>query len=88
MGDLPRVPRSSNTCTATDDYLRYANALKNKVRNIEAILTPRGIHREPPQDMYFKGALFLHTLRSVVDDDRAGGRCSATCISASSTRRS
>ncbi len=24
----------------------------------------------PPQDMYFKGALFLNTLRSVVDDDR------------------
>ena len=23
----------------------------------------------PPQDMYFKGALFLHTLRSVIDDD-------------------
>jgi len=52
-----------------DDYLRYVNALKNKVRNVEAILTPRGIHREPLQDMYFKGALFLHTLRSVIDDD-------------------
>jgi len=52
-----------------DDYLRYVNALKNKVRNVEPILSPRGIHREPPQDMYFKGALFIHTLRSVVDDD-------------------
>ncbi len=30
---------------------------------------PRGINRTPPQDMYFKGALFLNTLRSVVDDD-------------------
>ena len=29
----------------------------------------RGIHRTPSQDMYFKGALFLHTLRSVVNDD-------------------
>ena len=36
----------------------------------QPIITPRGIHREPPQDMYFKGALFLNTLRSVVDDDR------------------
>jgi aminopeptidase N len=53
-----------------DDYLKYANALKAKVRNIQPIITPRGIHREPTQDMYFKGALFIHTLRSVVDDDR------------------
>jgi aminopeptidase N len=30
----------------------------------------RGINAEPPQDLYFKGALFLNTLRSVVDDDR------------------
>ena len=53
-----------------DDYLKYANALKAKVRNIQPIITARGIHREPTQDMYFKGALFIHTLRSVVDDDR------------------
>jgi aminopeptidase N len=53
-----------------DDYLKYTNALKQKVRNVEPIITPRGIHREPMQDMYFKGALFIHTLRSVVDDDR------------------
>ena len=29
-----------------------------------------GINADPPQDMYFKGALFLNTLRSVVDDDK------------------
>jgi aminopeptidase N len=52
------------------DYLTYVNAEKNKVRNTEPIITPRGIHREPTQDQYFKGALFLNTLRSVVDDDR------------------
>jgi aminopeptidase N len=52
------------------DYLSYVNAEKNKVRNTEPIITQRGIHQEPAQDMYFKGALFLHTLRSVVDDDR------------------
>jgi aminopeptidase N len=46
------------------------NAYKSKVRNREPIITTRGIHREPSQDMYFKGALFLHTLRSVVNDDR------------------
>jgi len=53
-----------------DDYLKYVNAEKNKVRNTEPIITTRGIHREPPQDQYFKGALLLHTLRSVIDDDR------------------
>src|SRR4030095_13292734 len=43
---------------------------KTKVMNRTPIITTRGIHREPPQDMYFKGALFLNTLRSVVDDDK------------------
>jgi aminopeptidase N len=51
------------------DALKYINGYKSKVRNREPIITQRGIHRTPPQDMYFKGALFLHTLRSVVDDD-------------------
>jgi aminopeptidase N len=52
-----------------DEALRYLNAYKSKVRNREPIITQRGIHRSPSQDMYFKGALFLNTLRSVVDDD-------------------
>jgi aminopeptidase N len=51
------------------DALKYINAYKSKVRNREAIITQRGIHRTPSQDMYFKGALFLHTLRGVVNDD-------------------
>jgi len=52
-----------------EDALKYINGYKSKVRNREPIITQRGIHRTPTQDMYFKGALFLHTLRSVVDDD-------------------
>ena len=52
-----------------DDALKYTNAYKSKVRNLQPIITPRGINREPPQDQYFKGALFLNTLRSVVNDD-------------------
>jgi aminopeptidase N len=51
------------------DALTYVNGYKTKVENKTPIITPRGIHRSPPQDMYFKGALFLNTLRSVVDDD-------------------
>jgi aminopeptidase N len=52
-----------------DDALKYVNGYKSKVRNVEPIITQRGIHRTPSQDMYFKGALFLHTLRSVVNDE-------------------
>ena len=52
-----------------DEALKYLNAYKSKVRNREPIITGRGIHRAPPADQYFKGALFLNTLRSVVDDD-------------------
>jgi aminopeptidase N len=52
-----------------DEALKYLNGYKSKVRNREPIVTQRGIHRSPPQDMYFKGALFLNTLRSVVNDD-------------------
>ncbi|MGB7280679.1 MAG: M1 family metallopeptidase [Candidatus Acidiferrum sp.] len=52
-----------------DDYLKYVNAYKSKVKNAVPIIAERGINAEPPQDMYFKGALFLNTLRSVINDD-------------------
>jgi aminopeptidase N len=52
-----------------DDALKYINGYKARVQNRAPIITPRGLHRSPPQDMYFKGALFLHTLRNVVNDD-------------------
>jgi aminopeptidase N len=52
-----------------DDAVKYINGYKPKVGNRQPIITQRGIHRSPSQDQYFKGALFLHTLRSVVDDD-------------------
>jgi aminopeptidase N len=51
------------------DALKYLNGLKKKVKNERPIITARGTNAEPPQDQYFKGALFLNTLRSVVDDD-------------------
>jgi len=52
-----------------EDALKYINGYKTKVRNQQPVITQRGIHRSPSQDMYFKGALFLHTLRGVVNDD-------------------
>jgi aminopeptidase N len=52
-----------------DEMLKYTNGYKTKVQNRVPIISPRGIHREPPQDMYFKGTLFINTLRSIVNDD-------------------
>jgi aminopeptidase N len=52
-----------------DDALKYTNGYKTKVANLEPIITQRGLQRTPHQDQYFKGALFLHTLRNVVNDD-------------------
>ncbi len=53
-----------------EDGLKYTNALKSKVRNQQPIIAPRGVNATPPQDQYFKGALFINTLRSVVNDDK------------------
>ena len=52
-----------------DDALKYTNGYKSKIANEEPIVIERGLARSPNQDQYFKGALFLHTLRNVIDDD-------------------
>ncbi len=52
-----------------EDAQKYVNGYKPKVQNREPIIAERGIAATPPQDMYFKGALFLNTLRSVINDD-------------------
>lgn len=52
------------------DGLKYTNALKSKVRNRQPIVLQRGTNAEPPADQYFKGALILNTLRSIVNDDK------------------
>jgi aminopeptidase N len=53
-----------------DDGLKYTNAYKAKVRNQQPIIATRGTNATPPQDQYFKGALFINTLRSIVNDDQ------------------
>ena len=53
-----------------DDGLKYTNAYKLKVKNQQPIIPRRGVNATPPQDQYFKGALFLNTLRSIVNDDK------------------
>lgn len=55
----------------TADALTYLNGYKTKVQNRTPIVRARGIHQEPQgNDQYFKGALFLNTLRGIVNDDR------------------
>ena len=53
-----------------DDAITYLNGYVSKVQNRAPIVAPRGGNKVPPQDMYFKGALFINTLRSIVDDDK------------------
>ncbi len=52
------------------DSLKYVNGFKSHVIGKQPILTERGVNKQPDEDQYFKSALFLNTLRSVVDDDQ------------------
>lgn len=57
-------------CTAGKSaYLKYINGLKAGIRNDKPVIGPRGVNKEGSDDMYPKGALLLHTLRSVINDD-------------------
>jgi tetratricopeptide (TPR) repeat protein len=52
------------------DALKYINGYKTKVQNQTPVIRTRGRHEGPQgNDQYFKGALFLHTLRNVMNDD-------------------
>ena len=51
------------------DAIKYLSGYKAKVKNQRPIIAERSVNAEPPQDMYFKGALFINTLRSIVNDD-------------------
>ncbi len=53
-----------------DDALKYLGGYKSHVKNLRPIIAERGVNAEPTGDQYFKGALMINTLRSVVDDDQ------------------
>jgi aminopeptidase N len=53
----------------TADAIKYLNGYKPKVHNLRPIVAERGVNAEPTEDQYFKGALMINTLRSVVNDD-------------------
>ncbi|HKF51522.1 MAG TPA: M1 family metallopeptidase [Candidatus Acidoferrales bacterium] len=52
-----------------DAALKYLNGYKPKIRNQRPIVGERGVLDTPPEDQYFKGALFINTLRTVVNND-------------------
>jgi len=49
--------------------LDYINAKKSGVRNNTPIIGAYNVNNEGSGDMYPKGALMLHTLRNVIDND-------------------
>ncbi|MGD0890494.1 MAG: M1 family metallopeptidase [Terracidiphilus sp.] len=51
------------------DGLIYLNTGKEGVKNAEPVIAEEGIYATPPVDQYKKGALFLNTVRSVINDD-------------------
>ena len=56
-------------CWGKADAIKYLNGLKPKIYNLRPIVAERGVNADPTEDQYFKGALMLNTLRSVVNDD-------------------
>jgi aminopeptidase N len=51
------------------DAIKYLNGMKPKIYNLRPIVAERGVNGDPTEDQYFKGALMLNTLRSVINDD-------------------
>ena len=52
-----------------EDGLTYLNTGKEGVKNEVPVIAEEGIYATPPTDQYKKGALFLNTIRSIVNDD-------------------
>jgi aminopeptidase N len=53
----------------TADAIKYLSGYRPKVHNLRAVVAERGVNADPTEDQYFKCALMLNTLRSVVDND-------------------
>jgi aminopeptidase N len=51
------------------DAIKYLSGYRPKIYNLRPIVAERGVNAEPTEDQYFKGALMLNTLRSIVNDD-------------------
>jgi len=53
-----------------DAYLEYINSEKKKVQNDEPLIGIYNMNNEGSGDMYPKGALLIHTIRSIIGDDK------------------
>ena len=51
------------------DAIKYLSGYRPKIYNLRPIIAERGVNANPTEDQYFKGALMLNTLRSVMNDD-------------------
>ncbi|MBC7914281.1 MAG: M1 family metallopeptidase [Pyrinomonadaceae bacterium] len=49
---------------------RYIKGLRNNISNTESIIGPYNVNKEGSKDMYYKGANMLHTMRTIIDDDK------------------
>ncbi|MFM9989166.1 M1 family metallopeptidase [Flavobacterium sp.] len=47
----------------------YINGLQKNIQNDQPIIGPYGVNKEGSGDMYYKGALMLNTIRSIINDD-------------------
>ena len=53
-----------------ESMLSYVNNQKRSVRNNMPVIGPYHVNKSGSSDMYFKGSLMLHTLRTLVDNDK------------------
>ena len=53
-----------------NDAQIYINGLKQNIENDVPIIGPYGVNTEGSSDKYYKGALMLNTIRSVIADDQ------------------
>jgi aminopeptidase N len=51
------------------DAIKYLSGYRPKVHNLRPIVAEREVNADPTEDQYFKGALMLNTLRSVINND-------------------
>ena len=51
-------------------YLEFINAEKKEVSNDEPMIGKYNVNNRGSSDIYSKGALLLHTIRSIMDDDK------------------
>jgi aminopeptidase N len=52
-----------------DDAIKYLNGYKEKVENKFPMIGQSSVAHWPTSDIYFKGTLFINTLRHIVNDD-------------------